>query len=148
MTNYVVSAPMVYLKVPDAGGAWVLRDFYQGAPVPEGIEAANLQHHIDSGLVLSTDDELAEIVAVPLGTPIPGEPPNVPVGPGTSTLASQDPSLRLDKVRAAAAAEGGGDGAPPKSAPKQDWVEYARRQGAPESVGDLTKEEILAQYAS
>jgi hypothetical protein len=98
--KYVVAAPLVYLKVPDVGGALVSYTFYAGSPVPENVDKDSLQHHLDSGLVLPTSDDLAEVLAVPAGTPIPGEPPNVPVtetGP-----APRSPEVRLENVKKAA----------------------------------------------
>jgi hypothetical protein len=77
--SYRVIAPLVYLRVPDAGGKLVSLTFYQGAPVPEDVDEASLQHHLDSGLVAEDKDALADVLGVPAGTPIPGEPPNRPV---------------------------------------------------------------------
>lgn len=77
--GYRVVAPLVYLRVPDRAGAIVSYTFYQGAVVPEDVEKASLQHHLDSGLVVEEKDKVADVLAVPSGTPIPGEPPNRPV---------------------------------------------------------------------
>lgn len=75
--GYRVIAPLVYLKVPDAAGKYVNATFYAGAPVPDGVDEKSLQHHLDNGQVVEEDDPAADILAVPAGTPIPGEPPNV-----------------------------------------------------------------------
>lgn len=48
---FVVSAPLVYLKVPGVGGGYVSSTFYAGSPVPGNVDAASLQHHIDNGQV-------------------------------------------------------------------------------------------------
>lgn len=77
--GYRVVAPLVYLKVPDAGGAYIFSTFYAGALVPDSIHPDSLQHHLESGLVVDEGDPAADVVAVPAGTPIPGEPPNAPV---------------------------------------------------------------------
>jgi hypothetical protein len=98
--KYVVAAPLVYLKVPDVGGALVSYTFYAGAPVPENVDKDSLQHHLDSNLVIEASDPVAEVIAVPAGTPIPGEPPNVPVtetGPGPKS-----PDQRLEQAKKAA----------------------------------------------
>lgn len=97
--KYVVAAPLVYLKVPDVGGALVSYTFYAGAPVPENIDEASLQHHLESGLVVESSDPVAEVIAVPAGTPIPGEPPNVPVT--ETTTKSVGPQERLEEVKKA-----------------------------------------------
>ena len=97
--KYVVAAPLVYLKVPDVGGALVSYTFYAGAPVPENVDQDSLQHHLDSGLVLKADDDLADVVAVPAGTPIPGEPPNVPVT--EATPGAKTPEQRLEAAKKA-----------------------------------------------
>jgi hypothetical protein len=98
--KYVVAAPLVYLKVPDVGGALVSYTFYAGAPVPENVDKDSLQHHLDSNLVIEASDPVAEVIAVPAGTPVPGEPPNVPVtetGPGPKS-----PDQRFEEVKKAA----------------------------------------------
>lgn len=77
--KYLVAAPLVYLKVPDAAGALVSYTFYAGAPVPEDVDKDSLESHLESGQVIKADEPGADQVAVPAGTPIPGEPPNVPV---------------------------------------------------------------------
>src|SRR5687767_12982863 len=97
--RYKVVAPLVYLKVPDAGGALVSYTFYAGAPVPENVDEASLKHHLESGLVVDKSDSVAEVLAVPAGTPVPGEPPNVPVSESTGPV---DPVSRLEAGRAAA----------------------------------------------
>lgn len=97
---YKVVAPYVTLKVPtkEAGG-YQMVGFYAGAPVPEDIEPANLQHHLDAGLVVHEDDPVAEVFAVPAGTPLPGRPPNVPVT--ESTLIGQPVPPLPDELLAA-----------------------------------------------
>jgi hypothetical protein len=77
--KYLVAAPLVYLKVPDVGGALVSYTYYAGAPVPENVDEDSLHHHLDNGQVIKASEPGADQVAVPAGTPIPGEPPNVPV---------------------------------------------------------------------
>lgn len=94
--KYVVAAPLVYLKVRDAHGALISSTFYAGAPVPEDVDEDSLQHHLDSGLVIKQGDPAADVLAVPAGTPVPGEPPNVPVTEQTGAPQSLD-----DKVEAA-----------------------------------------------
>jgi hypothetical protein len=49
---YRVVDKLVYLKVPDVSGHLVLSTFYEGAVVPEGIDADNLKHHLDNGQVV------------------------------------------------------------------------------------------------
>lgn len=95
--GYRVVAPLVYLKVPDVAGSLVSYTFYAGAPVPDGVDKDSLQHHLDSGLVVEDKDPAADVLAVPAGTPIPDEPPNVPVT--ESTHAPVDPETRLEQAR-------------------------------------------------
>lgn len=170
--SYKVLAPYVTLKVPDdATGALVIRGFYAGAPVPDDIDPANLQHHIDSGLVVEDDGGVvAEQVAVPAGTPIPGEPPNVPV-----TFEDSIPRTLEDRTtRAVKAAEKvaedaktgkapadkpadepPADGTPPRSASKDAWrqyalsVEVARGRDEAEARAELdpfTRDELVEKY--
>lgn len=97
--KYVVAAPLVTLKAPDAAGALIFKHYYAGAPVPEDIDPDNLQQHLDSGQVIEVSDSLADVVAVPAGTPVPGEPPNVPVTESTPGAKSQQE--RLDEAKKA-----------------------------------------------
>lgn len=56
MTDYVVTAPYVTLKVKDSNGAWVLRGVYKGGQFAEGdIDPDSLQHHLDSDLMEPVD---------------------------------------------------------------------------------------------
>lgn len=59
-----VTAPLVYLKVPDIAGSFVSYTFYKDAVVPAGVEQECLQRHLDEGMVEevpesepSSDDE-------------------------------------------------------------------------------------------
>lgn len=94
--GYRVVAPLVYLKVPDVGGALVSYAFYAGAPVPDSVDAASLKHHLDSGLVVSDSDPLAGVVG-PAGTPVPGEPPNVAV---RDAIVGEPVEDRAERLRA------------------------------------------------
>lgn len=81
--EYAVLAPYVTLKVKDGLGGSVIRGFNAGAVVKgEDIDPDNLRHHVDTRLVVPADHRDAEF-AVPAGTPLPAEPPNVPPTTGT-----------------------------------------------------------------
>lgn len=99
--TYRVVAPYVTLKVPtrDAGG-YQMVGFYAGAPVPDDVEPANLQHHLDAGLVVDEGDPVADVFATPAGTPLPGRPPNVPVA--ESMVVGQPVPPLADELLAAA----------------------------------------------
>lgn len=140
--GYRVVAPLVYLRVPDVAGALVSYAYYAGASVPDGVDEGSLQHHLDSGLVVKEDDPVAEVVAVPAGTPIPGEPPNVPVTESTHAPLSVDE--RVEQIRKSLV---GSDGKPAQSAPKAEWVEYAKSQGVPEDeASGMSKADLIAKF--
>lgn len=81
--EYKVLAPYITLKVKDDQGAFVVRGFNSGAVVKaENVDEENLRHHVDTRLLVPSDHRDAEF-AVPAGTPLPAEPPNVPVSTGT-----------------------------------------------------------------
>lgn len=140
MARYVVSAPMVYLKVPDASGAWVSLGYYAGAPVPEGIDPESLRHHLDGGMIIDADERVAEVVAVPSGTPVPGEPPNVPVA---EAPAASDPLARLEAVKQAAS-----EGQLPEGEPDDSWtvpqLQAYAQQNQVDLEGATRKADILA----
>lgn len=78
--SYVVTAPYVTLRVPDAAGQEVLRGFHQGAAVPVDVNGEDLDRHARKGMVAEGGGREAGLLGVPSGTPVPGEPPNVAVG--------------------------------------------------------------------
>lgn len=53
---YRVTAPLVYLKVPDVAGSYVSYTFYKDAVVPANVEDESLKRHLDMGMV----EEVAE----------------------------------------------------------------------------------------
>lgn len=136
--GYKVLAPYVTLKVKDRNGGWMLLGFYAGAPVPDDVEPDSLKHHLDDGLIVADDHELADVLAVPAGTPIPGEPPNVPVTEEVS-LRGHGLGDRVERVKAAladndkAARDSGSQlatdetddaGQPKQLDPKERWLAY------------------------
>jgi hypothetical protein len=99
--EYVVAAPYVTLKVKDGVGGVVVRGFNGGAVVKaEDIDEENLRHHVETRLVVPKDHPDA-VFAAPAGTPMPAEPPNVPVGEGRP-VSSLDTESRIAQNRAAA----------------------------------------------
>jgi hypothetical protein len=118
--KYVVADHLVYLKVPDVSGALVSYTFYRGAPVPEDVDQDNLQQHLDSGQVVKADEPGADQVAVPAGTPIPGEPPNVPVSEAPVARSSQE-KLEAAKKSVESSRKSSGSSSPsPSSSSKSE----------------------------
>jgi hypothetical protein len=112
-SKYVVLAPYITLRVPDASGGEVITGFYAGAPVPGNVNAEDLERHVRKDMVAEAGSDEAALLAVPAGTPIPGEPPNVPIT--QADMVSRTHQDRLARVRevAEAAKKSGGD---PKAA--------------------------------
>lgn len=79
MKNYRVTAAYVTLRVNNDLGQEVLLGFHQGATVPDGVNRDDLDRHVRKDMVAEEGSREAELLAVPAGTPVPGEPPNVPV---------------------------------------------------------------------
>jgi hypothetical protein len=100
MTKRVVTAPYVTLKMKDQAGETVLGELYQGAPVPDNADPDNVQRLVDKGMVADVGTPEADLLGVPAGTPIPGEPPNVPVTEQTG--ASITPADRIQRAKDAA----------------------------------------------
>ena len=163
--EYKVVAPLIYLRYYDINGARVQGTFYEGAlvyavedeqnPQPGQIVQSgqgSIDHHLGTEQLVESSDPVAEVIG-PAGTPLPGAAPNVPIedqGP----VINEEQASRLGKIRKAAPGipdEAPGqkqqDGAPPRSAEKPAWVEYARSQGASdEELQGSTKEELIAKY--
>lgn len=160
MTRYVVAAPYVTLKHRDRNGQPILSGFYAGAQVPADADEESVRRLLGKGMVIDADDPVAGIVAVPAGTPIPGEPPNVPVSevPDTSLAARLDrardavkPSrARQDEPAAPAVEPSGGAPAPEPpavNAPKADWVEHAVARGEDRGKAEgMSKEQLVGKF--
>lgn len=176
MTRYQVLAPLIQLKLKDQAGAWVIRQFGAGALLDRDdveFDDANFQSHLDSGQVVEEGTPVAEVFAVPAGTPLPGKPPNVAVtesGDAAST-GQPVPPLSADLLRAADIDATGDEewaaestdrdadrvargGRPSQVSSKADWVDYAVSQRADDvSESDAraeaeakTKAELVAEY--
>jgi hypothetical protein len=104
--EYKVLASYVTLKVKDDLGGMVVRGFNAGAVVKaEDVDPENLRHHVDTRLIVPSDHRDAEF-AVPAGTPLPAEPPNVPPGRGTpAEMLSTEERTRRNREAADKAAE-------------------------------------------
>ncbi|TDB84972.1 hypothetical protein E1091_17145 [Micromonospora fluostatini] len=74
--TYKVISAYVTLRVADGLGQEVLQGFHQGATVPEGVNQDDLDRHVRKNLVAEEGSREAGLLAVPAGTPKPGEPPN------------------------------------------------------------------------
>ena len=126
---YKVVAPYVTLKVRDRDGAWVVVGFYAGATVPDEVDEVSLNHHVDSGLIVEDDAELA-VFAVPSGNPLPEGGPYPPL-------------VELQEKAASKPRR------PSQADPKAAWVDYAVDQGADrETAESSTKQELISQYGS
>lgn len=172
-SKYVVLAPLVQLKVKDAAGAWVFRQFYAGAVIDTEdleVEEANLQSHVDAGQLVDPEHDVAKVFAVPAGTPLPGKPPNVPpseTGDAAST-GQPNPPLSAGLLNAAGIDASGdeewaagstestaADGRPDGRSSEAKWREYhaAQLQAAGRSpedadreAGSKSKAELVALY--
>jgi hypothetical protein len=171
--SYKVAAPYVTLRWRDDRGTEVITGFYQGSPVPDTADEDNVQRLLDKGMLIDANDPVADIVAVPAGTPMPGEPPNVPVAevPNTSFVdrierakeslksggRSRSESSDRDKSASEKALEKAVDKpapgttgqaqAPAQSDPKADWVKYAVSQGEdPAKAEGMSKEQLTGKY--
>lgn len=99
--TYKVVAPYVTLRVKDQAGGTVITGFYAGATLDaDQVDEASLQHHLDGDLMVEEGDKLAETFAVPAGTPLPGQPPNVAVTE-SGTTAQPVPPLSDEQLELA-----------------------------------------------
>lgn len=149
--TFKVLAPYVTMRVKDAStGSHVLLGFYAGAPVPEAAVQEDVDRLVRKGMVVDESAPEADLVAVPAGTPIPGEPPNVPV----TDQPTGGGSIQDRVGRALAAADQSEEPKRPHgNAGKQAWVEYAvarRDEGVSEEdaravAEQMTKEDLVAE---
>jgi hypothetical protein len=170
--SYKVAAPYVTLRWRDDRGTEMITGFYQGATIPETTDEATVARLLEKGMLIDASDPVADIVAVPAGTPMPGEPPNVPVAevPSTSladrlerakdSLKSggrgRSDSDKSEKSASDKALEKAVDKPAPgttaaqahaQSDPKADWVRYAVAQGEdPAKAEGMSKEQLTGKY--
>lgn len=147
---YKVLWPYVTIKTRTDAGT-VLREFYAGAPVPENADPADRDRLLRKGAIVDESAPEAELVAVPAGTPIPGEPPNVPVTEQPTGAGSVQE--RVDRALAAVGDSSGEPKRPHGNAGKAAWVDYAvarRDEGVSEEdaravAEQMTKEDLVAE---
>lgn len=147
---YKVLWPYVTIKTRTDVGT-VLREFYAGAPVPDNAVSEDVERLLRKGAIVDESAPEAELVAVPAGTPIPGEPPNVPVTEQPTGGGSVQE--RVDRALAAVDDASGGPKRPHGNAGKPAWVEYAvarRDEGVSEEdaravAEQMTKEDLVAE---
>lgn len=156
MTKYVVTAPYVTCKVNDLAGATVVGEFYQGAVLPGSAEPDNVARLLGKGMVAEQGTPEAELLGVPAGTPIPGEPPNVPVteqSPASITPADRQARAQEAADRAARQVDRA-NGRPAGNASRDDWAAYATGKGAPAEEtkpvdeGGLSRDDLRAKYGA
>jgi hypothetical protein len=147
---YKVLWPYVTIKTRTDAGT-VLREFYAGAPVPDNADPDDRDRLLRKGAIVDESAPEAELVAVPAGTPIPGEPPNVPVTEQPAGGGSvQD---RVDRALTAVDDASAGPKRPHGNAGKAAWVDYAvarRDEGVSEEdaravAEQMTKEDLVAE---
>jgi hypothetical protein len=150
--KYKVLAPYVTFRIKDpVSGSDVLLGWYAGAPVPPNANAEDVERLARKGYIVEVDSFAGEHVAVPAGTPVPGEPPNVPVTEQPASAASI--ADRVDRAQAAVDAASAG-GKPRGNASRADWAAYAGSQGAPEDEtkpveeGGLSQSDLRAKYGN
>lgn len=146
-----VAWPYVTVKLRSETGL-VIREFYAGAPVPANADPDDCDRLVRKGALIDEDAPYADVLAVPAGTPIPGEPPNVPVTETPAVAGNLDERLRLQAEAAAAQADPGGR--PKDYASKGEWVEYAVSKRADDvseddarsSAEGKTKDALIAEH--
>jgi hypothetical protein len=150
VTQYKVLAPYVTIRVlDDVSGSDVLLGYYAGAPVPPNANREDVERLVRKGMVVAADSFAGEHVAVPAGTPVPGEPPNVPVT--EQPVYGGDVNARVERAEAAAAES---DRRPHGNASRETWAAYASTKGAsgeetkPVDEGGLSRDDLRAKYGN
>jgi hypothetical protein len=153
VTSYKVLWPYVTIKVRGDAGL-VLREFYAGAPVPENADPDDRARLLRKGAIVEEGTPEAELVAVPAGTPIPGEPPNEPVTEQPVVSGAVDERVARALAAADKVSTTDAGGRPKDYASKPEWVDWAVSQ-RPEDVSEedaraqaeaKTKADLVAEY--
>lgn len=66
-SGYVVTAPLVNVRVRDDLGSYTIHGFYAGARLPEGVHEDDLDKQVRKGMVAEEGSEQAD-AATPFGT--------------------------------------------------------------------------------
>lgn len=124
--------PYITLKCTSPlDGSTILRELYAGATVPEEADPADVERLKRKGALVDEHDDAA-VLAVPAGTPIPGEPPNVPV--------TEQPAIAVplaDRVEAQrTAAQAARPRPPAKAAPRSEPRAEPRAEQKPDTKAD------------
>lgn len=99
--EYVVAGGLINIKLKDGNGGVIVRTANAGGRFKaEDVDEDNLRHLVESRLLVPVDHPDAEFAA-PAGTPMPAEPPNVPVTEGAQ-VRNLDTESRIAANRAAA----------------------------------------------
>lgn len=141
--------PYITLKVRGDTGT-VIREFYAGALVPDNADPADRDRLVRKGALVDEDAPEAAL-AVPAGTPIPGEPPNVLVAeqPVVATPFTERVQAQTDLAPAGQRAD-----RPAGNASTAVWLEYAvanrpedmSEAEAREVYGEKTRAELAAEF--
>lgn len=67
--GYVVTAPMINLRVKDAAGTYVKAGFYAGAVLPDDAHPDDVESHVRKGMVAEKGTPEAD-AASPVGMPV------------------------------------------------------------------------------
>jgi hypothetical protein len=154
--EYVVLGQLIQLKVRNDAGGFIVKQFNAGAVIQaEDVDEENLRSQVEMLLVVPVDADEARFAA-PAGTPMPGEPPNVPVQDGTPVeMLPHEERLRRQAEAADKPEKTAEDkGRPHGNASQAQWVDYAvakRDEGTSEEdaraeAKQMTKEQLVAKY--
>lgn len=136
--RYMVVDEYITAKTATPDGTRLV-GFYRGAVLPDDVPEETIKHHLLTEQIEEIDGELDTSFEDKRVSDFAGE------GGGIPETGSAQPEPKK------AATAGDGTAEPRKSAPKEDWVEYAVSQGADRE--DLeeknpTKADLIATYGS
>lgn len=132
MATRTVVGPVVVL--PDGNG--LIRYYYQGATLPDGLDEARVADAIASGLV-SEEKSAAELTVDDLDTAAAGDRFR---GLGVT---------RPEGVAMVGAPSEPAGGPPPRAASKEAWVDHAVARGASrEDAEKSSKQELVDTYGA
>lgn len=132
MAERIVTGPVVVL--PDDNG--LIRYYYQGTTLPDGLDADRVRAAIDAGLVSETKTAV-ELTVDDLDVAAAGDRFRGQGAVESTTTLVGEPGGHMDGE------------APPKTAPKEAWVDYAVDKGASrEDADQATKQELIAAYGA
>lgn len=99
-SGYVVTAPLVNVRVKDDAGSYVIKGFYAGARLPSDVHEDDLDKQVRKGMVAKKGTEEAD-AATPFGTRVTFDDNGNPLTPQQAAEAEKARTERRNERQSA-----------------------------------------------